>query len=383
MVINYDDYEKKQLDKAKGQQSQYANERNQVSQNTYDQIAKAIDTSTNAVKEGYQKKIDRLPQEYGSLYDANAVQEAVGRRQLEERMANMGITDSGLNRTQQTALTVQRGNADAAVRAQQQKAADELTQALNEVLANAAAQKQTQAANIFGQGSTDILNNRTSLYNNALNIASGLYGTDLDEAYRQAQLAEQKRQSQLDEAYRQAQLAEQKRQNAEYEKLRMYNTMVEQGYDADAVYREVFGRSRPDSYVPSATVGNSAGNAAVQGPSQLKMDTMKLNTSSGSAEATSSASRSNGNKTVTKGSAVSDLYPVVSANQGDWKEFKTQSGTPAAQVAAQAVNVMNAGNYRSALNYILEEFSPDDAARMIDVLNVPEGELEKYFGSMR
>ena len=168
MVINYDDYEKKQLDKAKGQQSQYANERNQVSQNTYNQIANAIDTSTNAVKEGYQKKIDRLPQEYRSLYDANAVQEAVGRRQLEERMANMGITDSGLNRTQQTALTVQRGNADAIVRAQQQKAADELTQALNEVLANAAAQKQTQAANIFGQGSTDILNNRTSLYNNAL-----------------------------------------------------------------------------------------------------------------------------------------------------------------------------------------------------------------------
>ena len=252
MVINYDDYEKKQLDKAKGQQSQYANERNQVSQNTYDQIAKAIDTSTNAVKEGYQKKIDRLPQEYGSLYDANAVQEAVGRRQLEERMANMGITDSGLNRTQQTALTVQRGNADAAVRAQQQKAADELTQALNEVLANAAAQKQTQAANIFGQGSTDILNNRTSLYNNALNIASGLYGTDLDEAYRQAQLAEQKRQSQLDEAYRQAQLTAQKeqyqtsldwqkKQQEESNKLAMFNALREYGYDADAAFAKVYG----------------------------------------------------------------------------------------------------------------------------------------------
>lgn len=241
MVINYDDYEKKQLDKAKGQQSQYANERNQVSQNTYNQIASAIDTSTNAVKEGYQKKIDRLPQEYRSLYDANAVQEAVGRRQLEERMANMGITDSGLNRTQQTALTVQRGNADAAARAQQQKAADELTQALNEVLANAAAQKQTQAANIFGQGSTDILNNRTSLYNNALNIASGLYGTDLAEAYRQAQLAEQKRQAQLDEAYRQAQLTAQKeqyqtsldwqkKQQEESNKLAMLNLYVDAGY---------------------------------------------------------------------------------------------------------------------------------------------------------
>jgi hypothetical protein len=49
---------------------------------------------------------------YEERYSQNAVQQLVNERYLQERMANLGLTDSGLNRTQMTALQLQRGRAD-------------------------------------------------------------------------------------------------------------------------------------------------------------------------------------------------------------------------------------------------------------------------------
>ena len=71
----------------------------------------AIDKSTASAAKPYQTQIEQLPSQYQKLYDTNAVQELVNRRQVQETMANMGLTDSGLNRTQQTAIAIQRGNA--------------------------------------------------------------------------------------------------------------------------------------------------------------------------------------------------------------------------------------------------------------------------------
>ena len=185
-MANYESIEKGQLDKAKQQQSQYETERNQQSQAMIDQINQAIDAATRPVQQQYQQQIENVPEQYKKLYSANAVQQMVGRKLLEEQMANMGLTNSGLNRTQQTALTLQRGNADNSVRTQEQAAQDELNAALSKLLADAAAQKQQQAAQITNQAASDILNNRTSLYNNAVNAAIQEY-----DAAQQAELKSQ------------------------------------------------------------------------------------------------------------------------------------------------------------------------------------------------
>lgn len=57
-------------------------------------------------------QIKQLDQKYDPIFAKNDLQQRVNERQLAERMQQMGLSHSGLNRTQQTALMLQRSNAD-------------------------------------------------------------------------------------------------------------------------------------------------------------------------------------------------------------------------------------------------------------------------------
>ncbi len=70
--------------------------------------------------------------DYRDLIDTVAVQRELDRRQISEAMANMGLTKSGLNATQQTAVQLSAGNKTAAAQRQRQAAVDALTQSLAE-----------------------------------------------------------------------------------------------------------------------------------------------------------------------------------------------------------------------------------------------------------
>ena len=73
-------------------------QRTQADDKLIQQTNAAIDKAAAASAKPYQTQLDELPALYGKLYDANAVQELVNRRQVQETMANMGLTDSGLSR---------------------------------------------------------------------------------------------------------------------------------------------------------------------------------------------------------------------------------------------------------------------------------------------
>lgn len=87
-------------------------------------IAKA---ETNAAAQ--QRTVES---DYRDLIDTVAVQRELDRRQISEAMANMGLTKSGLNATQQTAVQLSAGNKTAAAQRQRQAAVDALTQSLVE-----------------------------------------------------------------------------------------------------------------------------------------------------------------------------------------------------------------------------------------------------------
>ena len=126
MARSIQEYVDELYGKGQGTLNQIHEQRKQSDQQLIDSMNAAIDRNTAASTKPYQAQIEQLPEAYQKQFDANAVQELVGRRKVEEAMANMGLTDSGLNRTQQTALSVQRGNADAAARLEQQKKTQEL-----------------------------------------------------------------------------------------------------------------------------------------------------------------------------------------------------------------------------------------------------------------
>lgn len=112
------------------------------------------DAATQATTDQYQGRIDKAPSKFQGQYDANAVAQAVQQRQLQESMANMGLTSSGLNATNQTALAVQRNNADASTRAQQQNYVTELESAIDAAVA-AGEQAKANNANVTRKETAD------------------------------------------------------------------------------------------------------------------------------------------------------------------------------------------------------------------------------------
>lgn len=112
------------------------------------QIHAAIDRQADSASAGYQSRIDNADNEFQQLYDQNALGELITRRQVEESMANLGLTDSGLNRTQQTAIGIQRANADADTRTQQRQYVQQAQEAIDQIRSNAATEKLTQETSI-------------------------------------------------------------------------------------------------------------------------------------------------------------------------------------------------------------------------------------------
>lgn len=100
-----------------------------------EQIKTETAQKNQQIEEAGRLSISELGGKYRSVYDENAVRQYIGERRVAENMANLGLTDSGLNRTQQTALQVSRGNADyntrlqyeAAVRSIEQSVRDEIS----------------------------------------------------------------------------------------------------------------------------------------------------------------------------------------------------------------------------------------------------------------
>lgn len=136
-----------------------------------DQLKKSYDEIYASQAAQYQNQADadiaKTETEYKGLYDRAALQQLVNERELERRQANLGLTDSGLTATQQTAIQVARGNTDANIDAQKQAAIDSITLQLEQYLANVD-QNRAQA---YAQADYNLNTTNTTLYNQLLSQA--------------------------------------------------------------------------------------------------------------------------------------------------------------------------------------------------------------------
>lgn len=155
------------MEDAKKKQQDYVDQTTKSVEEYLKKLNQAAEETNKAATSKLQAEIDGAQSKFQPQYDANAVQELISRRQVQETMANMGLTDSGLNRTQQTAIALQRGNADSATRRQQSDYINQLQLAIEEAYANMQQEKLQREAAARYQLSQDINNNWTSLYNAA------------------------------------------------------------------------------------------------------------------------------------------------------------------------------------------------------------------------
>ena len=140
-----------------------------------DNINSTFDAANANVQEQHDIALTDTKASYDSEYQKNSVQKIINEMKVEQNMANLGLTDSGLNRTQQTAVQLsyanQKGNIDLA----RQSAIDNLTLNLNAALAEIDANRSSAllTANekwdnqAYSLGQTNY-NNDLTAYNNQI-----------------------------------------------------------------------------------------------------------------------------------------------------------------------------------------------------------------------
>ena len=109
-------------------------------ENKNKQIAAINETAAKnkqTITENYNAQIADAQKAYDEQERINAVQKIVNEMQVAESMANMGLTDSGLNRTQQTAVQLSYANNKAKLDRQKQSAIDALNREMNAYLTEA------------------------------------------------------------------------------------------------------------------------------------------------------------------------------------------------------------------------------------------------------
>lgn len=151
-------------------QAQYADAVRQSKENA-EAYKKSISEIFDSQKEQTQKQADNdiknLDSQYKGLYDEAALQQLVNERNLKQKQASLGLTDSGLTASQQTAIQVARGNANAKISAQKQAAVDSITVQLEQYLA----QIEQNRANSFAEVDYNLNANNTNLYNTLMSQA--------------------------------------------------------------------------------------------------------------------------------------------------------------------------------------------------------------------
>lgn len=131
---------------------------------------KVYDTQRQQTQNMYNRQIKDTNNSYEDMYRENAVQKLINEREIAEDMAGLGLTDSGLNRTQQTAVQLSYANGKNKIDVNRQKAVDTLTASLADAISSIDANKHAAAEKI-----------RSSYESSWNSAAQSTYAKELEE----------------------------------------------------------------------------------------------------------------------------------------------------------------------------------------------------------
>lgn len=145
----------------------------------------AYDTTKTNTENTYNAQIKDTEDSYDDLYNQNAVQKLINERAVAENMANLGLTDSGLNRTQQTAVQLSYANQKGKLDTSKQKAVDSLAAELAAKISEIESNKVLAAENIRSNYESNYRSTAADMYNTELENERKLQETALQEQTKQ------------------------------------------------------------------------------------------------------------------------------------------------------------------------------------------------------
>ena len=163
--LNYDDYLKKAQERVAVNKEAEVNAANS-----------AYDATKENTQNEYNKAINDTKVAYEGDYERNAVQRLINEKTVAEKNANLGLTDSGLNRTQQTAVQLNYANQKGDIDLARQSALNNLTLELTSAITKLETDRNSSILSInekWNNYADNIAqtnyNNDLTAYNNQLN----------------------------------------------------------------------------------------------------------------------------------------------------------------------------------------------------------------------
>jgi hypothetical protein len=177
----YDLYDEENLELLK----QSKDKRNALAQTVKDTINANAQDTIQQIESAGEASIKDAEHAYDDVINIANVQRLVDERAVSEAMANMGMTDSGLNRTQQTAVQLSASRKIAEAQIARQKQIDALALQIRQNILDVEKQRSADLAEAETSRQADIMG-----IEDTYNTNRNKFATDM---YEQTQKAEQER----------------------------------------------------------------------------------------------------------------------------------------------------------------------------------------------
>ena len=130
------------------------------------------DAQKQAVTENYEQQIKDTALDYETALKRNEVQKLINERAVARRSAELGLTDSGLNRTGQLAVQLSYANNKGDIEMQRQKAVDTLAATMRAKITELDLGKQSAAEGIKSSYDKSAMEQASKLYSDENNSKS-------------------------------------------------------------------------------------------------------------------------------------------------------------------------------------------------------------------
>ena len=134
-----------------------------------DVINTGYDSQISNTQKFYDKEIEDTKTSYENQYTKNSVQNEINKMKIEQSMASLGLTDSGLNRTQQTAAQLSYANQKGDIDLARQSKLDELSLKLTDAITTLENNKASDIRKTENYWNDLSYNQGVSAYNDKLN----------------------------------------------------------------------------------------------------------------------------------------------------------------------------------------------------------------------
>lgn len=129
---------------------------------------KIYDEQEKVVNDTYNYAVKDTKISYDDMHRENAIQKLINENEVAEDMANMGLSDSGLNRTQQTAVQLSFANNKSGIDRQKQAQLDTLAQSLATELSSIEQNRLSSIAAIDKEYDSVVASSAQEAYQSAL-----------------------------------------------------------------------------------------------------------------------------------------------------------------------------------------------------------------------